>query len=648
MESKKKENIYPLKKQLKLLDCQFNLLVNIAIRSRLNALKHHQEDIVELINKTWKNFYLLVLLLKKFPKIQKITLSMLGSLPKNNWMTFLDKLNTFKKEELNMLHIPLLQILLQELTLKEKAFKPFWTPAYKDLSERLLSPIEIGYPDSDSTFSNLLSKKQEETSSFLMMKKINLQNKNSLKTYYQLSTSTVANKWEKENIKLKSTLKALKIKLRTTKQQRTILDEWIDTSRYVYNKTIECINNKHPINFNSLRDKLVTKDTKKNNKEYKDYTIELDRLNSEKKDLKKQIQLNKKNIEKYNETVIQLGKQEQLIMDKKKSRISMAKQLSYQKNEDINDWECNTHKDVRSGAIQDICDAYKVAFTNLRDGNIKYFKMKYKKKTEPSKCIRLAKNMVKNKNGIIEISPEYFKESKNFQMGKKTIKKYKDLKIEHDTRIIKQKGEYWLIVPIPIEKSSTNSSVDNYCGIDPGVRTFMTTFGNNNCMEYKEDKNKSSKINNKRTLLLDKLHNVIKSKRVYKKKLNKLEIRKENLLNEMHWKVINDVLNRNDVIFYGNIKSHDIVKNNKNRNLNRNTNDLKFFKFKERFLFKAYEKNKKIFLVNEAFTTQTCSCCGFHYKHGSSKIYECKACKKVMDRDINASKNILMKGIMNL
>ena len=28
----------------------------------------------------------------------------------------------------------------------------------------------------------------------------------------------------------------------------------------------------------------------------------------------------------------------------------------------------------------------------------------------------------------------------------------------------------------------------------------MTTFGNNNCIEYKEDKNKLSKINNKRTI----------------------------------------------------------------------------------------------------------------------------------------------------
>ena len=51
-----------------------------------------------------------------------------------------------------------------------------------------------------------------------------------------------------------------------TNQQKTIIDEWINTSRYVYNKTINLINNGHPIDHFQLRDKLVTENTKKNNK----------------------------------------------------------------------------------------------------------------------------------------------------------------------------------------------------------------------------------------------------------------------------------------------------------------------------------------------------------------------------------------------
>ena len=42
------------------------------------------------------------------------------------------------------------------------------------------------------------------------------------------------------------------------------------------------------------------------------------------------------------------------------------------------------------------------------------------------------------------------------------------------------------------------------------------------------------------------------------------------------------------------------------------------------------------------------SFCGIIYKPGCSKVYECKNCNKCIDRDINASKNILMKGILSL
>ena len=75
-------------------------------------------------------------------------------------------------------------------------------------------------------------------------------------------------------------------------------------------------------------------------------------------------------------------------------------------------------------------------------------------------------------------------------------------------------------------------------------------------------------------------------------------------------------------------------------------NNLKFYKFKERLLFKSVERNKQVFLVNEAYTTQTCSNCGSNNKPGCSSVYSCRNCKKKVGRDVNAAKNILMKGII--
>ena len=74
---------------------------------------------------------------------------------------------------------------------------------------------------------------------------------------------------------------------------------------------------------------------------------------------------------------------------------------------------------------------------------------------------------------------------------------------------------------------------------------------------------------------------------------------------------------------------------------------MKFYKFKQRLKYKALIENKLIVCVPENYTTQTCSFCGTINKPECSKIYSCSVCNKIVDRDINAAKNILMKGLLS-
>jgi putative transposase len=255
--------------------------------------------------------------------------------------------------------------------------------------------------------------------------------------------------------------------------------------------------------------------------------------------------------------------------------------------------------------------------------------------------------MVKNTDGTIKISPTYFKKNGNsFKMGKRTIKKYRNLNICNDCRIMKKRGNYWLLVPIPLKEYPACKFV-NYSGIDPGVRTFCTSFGNSGCVEYEHRKEMLDKLELK-IKNLKKLRRAKLRKRIIKNKLSKLEDRKENLINELHWKVITNILKNTDVLFFGDINSHDIVRNGKNTTLNKDLMNLKFHKFKQRLQFKALERRKKVFLVPECFTTKTCSFCGTLNNPEKSKIYECANpnCLKKIGRDVNASKNILMKGLI--
>jgi len=425
----------------------------------------------------------------------------------------------------------------------------------------------------------------------------------------------------------------LKIKLKPCCQQRKVLNEWINTSNYVYNKTIESINNGDKINFMSLRDKLVTKHTKKGHVKYKELTSEIDKLKEKKKKMSKE----------------HLCTDVSTLITKKTSDLrNFAKTLPKEQNLNVKDWECNTPKEVRAGAVNDVCKAYKTGFANLKAGNINHFRLGFRKHYNTTKSIVIPKSFVSIRNGGLRIAPDFFKDKCEFRIGGRTLKKHKLLEVKNDCRILKKNGNYWIVIPVVIDVEKRKTPI-NYCGIDPGSRTFMTTFGNSGCNEYKHDQILLDKLN-KRIRILKSLRTrpreQNKRNKYRKRALTKVENYKSNLIDELHWKTISDLLKVNDFVFYGNIKSHGIVKNGVNKQLNRNLNDLKLYKFKERMLYKAKVLGKNVFIVNEAYTTQTCSYCGNIYKPGSSEVYNCSNCSRVTSRDVNASKNILMKGIV--
>ena len=616
---KKKVILSQLGKQVSLLAYIKTHFVGLLMTKRLHAIKHLL-DKDDLINLIWKRCVILFLMMKTKTFQNKIFYT-LELAPKNNWMTFLDKLNISKLTNQNTLHIQLFQILVLELISKEKVYKPFWMPAYKKLSDKLLLPIETEFQDLHMNLSNVSLQKLEGQSQYSMTKFIKAQNKNLQKIYYQLSTSTVVNKWEKEVINPTNQipLKTLKIKLKPSLFQQKILKKWSKTSNYVYNKTIEAINKGDKINFQNLRTKLVTNNSKKEDNQYpilvkniKDINIKIKNECDENKLKLLNIQLN---IEKLK-----------------------LKDIKALKNKNVNEWELDTPKEIRAGAVNDICKAYKTGFANLKAGNINHFRINFRKFNNNS--FVLPKSFISNNNGILKIAPAFLKDT--LIMGKKTLKKYKNLVINNDCRILLKKNEYWLIIPIPTIFSKEKTTPINYCGIDPGVRTTLTTFGNNGVVEYQHNKELLKKLNKKIDLL--------KSKRIKKSKLAKIEIRKDNLINEFHWKSINDLLKRNDYIFFGDIKSHDIVKKSNNKFLNRDFNDIKFHKYKQRLLYKSNILNKKVYMINEMYTTMTCSCCGNLNNVGKKEIYNCESqlCNQTLLRDISAAKNILMKGIINL
>ena len=571
---------------------------------------------------------------------------------KNSWTTFLDKFNSSNPAILNMLHMTLFQTLLLESISNERDCRPFWTPVYKEISEKLWSPIETDCVDSDLTSSNASSKRPEEKLPFWTTIRTRAPNKSCLKTSCPSSTSIVADKWASEamteSVVAETMFKAFRLQVYPTQAQKDLIDEWFHTSNYVYNRAVECIRKGDKNNFFCLRDKLVTTTTKKYNSRYIEIGTKIQDLQQ------KLVQLKKHDHHDgvYNsEEVIKAE-----IQELKLSLKVEAKTMNTSKNPGVYEWELRTPKDVRAAAVKEACSAYKSGLSNFKNGNIKHFKIKFKKRNSTFRMMQLPKSMidVRLSDGTVVIAPRFMPGP--LKIGKRQINRLRksatSLNADCDSKLVYQNSKYYLMLPIKTMKEpKQDNEQPNVCGIDPGVRTFMTCFDATGVTEHMYDVSLMQSLRKKIDMLKGyrtRPRQRQERNRYRKRSVRKYERRMGHLVDELHWKTINNILKDYDTIMYGNVKSHDIVKHGCISSINRSMCDLKFFRFKQRLLFKADIQRKRIVSVDEAYTSQTCSACGQMYKPGSSKVYKCAHCGAVMDRDFNGAKNILMKGIVTM
>ncbi len=65
--------------------------------------------------------------------------------------------------------------------------------------------------------------------------------------------------------------------------------------------------------------------------------------------------------------------------------------------------------------------------------------------------------------------------------------------------------------------------------------------------------------------------------------------------------------------------------------------------------YKAVMAGARVVKVDPSYTTQDCSVCGFRVpKTLAERLHKCPECGTIMDRDYNASVNILRKGLTHL
>lgn len=132
-----------------------------------------------------------------------------------------------------------------------------------------------------------------------------------------------------------------------------------------------------------------------------------------------------------------------------------------------------------------------------------------------------------------------------------------------------------------------------------------------------------------------------------KKRVKAIHAKIGNQRKDMLHKFSTQLVRQNAAIFVGDVASAKLVKTK----MAKSTLDAGWAMLKTMLEYKSHQAGIVFEVVNESYTTQTCSCCGC--KPASSpkgraglgiREWVCSACGTVHDRDVNAARNILALG----
>ena len=304
-------------------------------------------------------------------------------------------------------------------------------------------------------------------------------------------------------------------------------------------------------------------------------------------------------------------------------------------------WILKTPKAIRESAVFEACKNLKSAISNVKNGHIKYFNLRYKSKKHNKWTITIPKESINiHENGDVGI---YEERTTNFRF--KTTEKISEIK--HDTTIHFDGINYYICTPeIVVEKTNTTSNW--YCSIDPGIRKFQTIYSPDND-NYTIIGDRASTVLYRYLLKLDKLLGK-KSNIKNRLQIQKTRLRIQHLQDELHYKSINFLCENYKNIYIPKLtKENDIIKKS-NRKIRTKTVRsmvvLGHCKFIERLKTKALQRrynNVKIHIITEEYTSQKCLKCK-HLTKTNEEIYICNNCGFTIDRDVLGSTNILLKN----
>jgi len=321
------------------------------------------------------------------------------------------------------------------------------------------------------------------------------------------------------------------------------------------------------------------------------------------------------------------------------------KYVTAKNNTLINEWELETPKDIRAGALQDLSDRYLSLCNMVKERKLTHFKMKFRQKHDDT-SILIPKKTIDTTSGAIQI----FKTKYNFpvfKISKRQSRKIRTWDITHDCRLQYERGRWFMCIPLDIQHKQVEHQHEDICALDPGNRKFQVVYSSKEVLHLGIRKELRANIYRK----IDELRSLRSKKKIkkttWKKGENRLRNKLCDLTDELHYQTANYLTKTYKAVFIPPFESQDMVGGKRlRRTTKRGLLDYKHYTFRTRLERKCKERGCLFKKVTEEYTSKTCSSCG-HVKTnlGESEVYACHMCQTKMDRDTNGAKNILIKVI---
>lgn len=282
-----------------------------------------------------------------------------------------------------------------------------------------------------------------------------------------------------------------------------------------------------------------------------------------------------------------------------------------------------------ANAQMNLDKAYKNFF---RDKSVGF--PKFKKKTNTNNYT------TNNQNGTIYIENNHIKVPKLKSMIK--IEQHREFNGLIKSATISQvpSGKYFISILVETEIIQL-PKIDKKIGVDLGIKEFAITSDGvlfSNAKHLKKSEKRLAKLQKDLSRKQKGSNNRRKSKIKAAKTHEKISNQRKDMLH----KVSTQLINENQVIVIEDLKVSNMIKNHK---LAKSIADVSWSEFRRMLEYKAKWYGREIIIAPSNYaSSQLCSNCGnksSQTKDLSCRTYICPVCGMVMDRDINASKNLL-------